>query len=87
MLADQQHFTVATDIAVYFCDPQSSWQRGINENTSRLLRQYLLKSVELSTLTQAQLGVIARQLAKCPRKTLLYQTPAEKFAQFVATTG
>ncbi len=85
-LADHRRFTLATDVEVYFCDPQSPWQRGTNENTSRLLRQYLPKGVDLSTFSQAQLGAIARQLNERPRKTLMYQTPAEMFAQAVATT-
>ena len=86
-LADHRRFTLATDVAVYFCDPQSPWQRGTNENTNRLLRQYLPHGVDLSTFSQAQLSAIARQLNERPRKTLMYQTPAEKFAQSVASIG
>lgn len=86
-LADHRRFTLATDVAVYFCDPQSPWQRGTNENTNRLLRQYLPHGVDLSTFSQAQLSAIARQLNDRPRKTLMYQTPAEKFAQSVASIG
>ena len=86
-LADHRRFTLATDVAVYFCDPQSPWQRGTNENTNRLLRQYLPHGVDLSTFSQAQLSAIARQLNERPRKTLLYQTPAEMFAESVATTS
>ena len=86
-LADHRRFTLATDVDVYFCDPQSPWQRGTNENTNRLLRQYLPHGIDLSTFSQPQLSAIARQLNERPRKTLNYQTPAEMFAQAVATTG
>lgn len=83
-LANHQRLAIAADVEVYFCDPRSPWQRGSNENTNRLLRQYLPRATDLSVHSQAQLNAIARQLNERPRKTLLYQTPAERFAECVA---
>jgi IS30 family transposase len=86
-MADHKRFTLATDIKVYFCDPQNPWQRGTNENTNGLLRQYFPKGIDLSTYSQAKLNGVARQLNQRPRKTRNYETPAERFGQSVASTG
>ena len=85
-MAGHQKFTLATDIKVYFCDPQHPWQRGSNENTNGLLRQYFPKGMDLSNVHQNRLNAVAKRLNDRPRKTLGYYSPTEKFYECVATT-
>jgi IS30 family transposase len=85
-MAQHKSFTMATDVQVYFCDPQSPWQRGSNENTNGLLRQYLPKKADLSCYSQSELDEIALRLNQRPRKTLGFQTPADKLQASVAST-
>ena len=77
-MAEHKKFTIATDVNVYFCDPRSPWQRGTNENTNRLLRQYFPKGTNLSEYSQSALNKIALRLNQRPRKTLGFQAPADK---------
>jgi IS30 family transposase len=86
-LSAHKQFSLATDIDVYFCDPKSPWQRGSNENTNGLLRQYFPKGTDLSVHSQAHLNKIARRLNERPRKTLEFETPAKRSAACVASTG
>jgi IS30 family transposase len=85
-MAEHKSFTMATDVQVYFCDPQSPWQRGSNENTNGLLRQYLPKKADLSCYSQSDMDEIALRLNQRPRKTLGFQTPADRLQACVATT-
>ncbi len=85
-LANHAAFTVATDVQVYFCDPSSPWQRGSNENTNGLLRQYYPKGADLSAVTQAQLDAVAKKLNTRPRETLNWKTPAYILGSSVSTT-
>jgi len=86
-MAAHKEFSIATDVQVYFCDPQSPWQRGTNENTNRLLRQYFPIGTDLSACSQADLNRIALQLNQRPRKTLDFHSPAEVLNESLALTG
>jgi IS30 family transposase len=86
-MARHKDFTLATDMQVYFCDPHSPWQRGTNENTNGLLRQYLPKGEDLSDYSQERLNEIAMRLNQRPRQTLGFSTPAEVLSSSVALTG
>ena len=86
-LTQHAAFTLATDVAVYFCDPRSPWQRGSNENTNGLLRQYFPKGMDVGPVTQRRLDAVAHRLNTRPRQTLGWQTPAQRLAQYVASTG
>jgi IS30 family transposase len=86
-MSDHKRFSLDTNIKVYFCDPHSPWQRGSNENTNGLLRQYFPKGMDLSNIHQNRLNAVARRLNERPRKTLDFETPAERFNQCVASTG
>jgi IS30 family transposase len=86
-MADHKRFSLATDVQVYFCDPQHPWQRGSNENINGLLRQYFPKEMDLSSVHQNRLNAVARRLNERPRETLNFETPAERFSQCVASIG
>ena len=86
-MAAHKQFSIATGVPVYFCDPHSPWQRGSNENTNGLLRQYFPKGIDLSTFSQTKLNEVARRLNERPRKTLGFETPIERYRQAVALTG
>jgi IS30 family transposase len=85
-MANHSSFSIATDVRVYFCDPKSPWQRGSNENTNGLLRQYFPKGTNLHRITQRQLDAVAHKLNTRPRQTLNWKTPAQILAS-VAMTG
>ena len=86
-MADHRRFSLATDVKVYFCDPHQPWQRGSNENTNGLLRQYFPKGMDVSVISQSKLNSVARRLNERPREALSFETPAERFAQCVESIG
>ena len=86
-MAEHVRFTIDTDIAVFFCDPHSPWQRGSNENSNGLLRQYFPKNTDLSIYSRAELAAVARQLNNRPRQTLGWMKPSELFCRSVASIG
>jgi IS30 family transposase len=86
-MSQHLRFTIDTGVQVYFCDPNSPWQRGTNENTNGLLRQYFPKGTDLSVHSQAQLDAVAGELNERPRQTLAWMTPSHKLAEVIATTG
>jgi IS30 family transposase len=86
-MSQHLRFTVDTGVQVYFCDPNSPWQRGTNENTNGLLRQYFPRGTNLSIHSQAQLDAVAQELNERPRQTLGWVTPLQRLAEFVASTG
>ncbi|ALI05220.1 transposase [Pseudomonas fluorescens] len=86
-LAQHKRFTLDTNINVFFCDPRSPWQRGTNENTNGLLRQYFRNGTDLSGYSQSDLNVVALQMNQRPRKTLDFETPADRLQRLVAPTG